>query len=228
MAPTPRNVVTTLRSAFSSSSACSAPMWSASVWVSQIQRRSATSTTVRRPSRNSLAFDDGSGVDQDGLVAVQDEGVDRDEPQSRDGEGGRQDVDVGCCPVRGDHVGAPCGRLVAVWVVGVGSVGRQAPVGVGRGPASGRADPGSGPGTGGRWWSVTREAAQPDVSVGLAARTPASRYRVTQHRARWATRRRPSADPGCAPWPRPAPCNGWSGRPGSGPRWESTARRRTR
>ncbi len=52
MTPTARNVVITRRSGFSASSWCNVPMWSASVWVSQIHLRSPGSMTDRRAGRN--------------------------------------------------------------------------------------------------------------------------------------------------------------------------------
>ncbi len=52
MMPTPRNVVITRSFGFSSSSWCRLPMWSESVWVSQIHLRSAGSMTDRRVDMN--------------------------------------------------------------------------------------------------------------------------------------------------------------------------------
>ena len=51
--PTPRNDVMTRSCGFSSSSAGREPMWSKSVWVSQIHRRSAGSITDCSAVRNS-------------------------------------------------------------------------------------------------------------------------------------------------------------------------------
>ena len=69
-------------------------MWSKSVWVSQIHRRSAGSMTDRSAAHELLALDDRSGVDQDGLGTVEDEGVDRNDSESGDGEGRRQHIDA--------------------------------------------------------------------------------------------------------------------------------------
>jgi hypothetical protein len=56
MIPTPRNVVMTVGRGFSASRRWSEPMWSKSVWLSQIQRRSDGSMTVRSASMYSSVW----------------------------------------------------------------------------------------------------------------------------------------------------------------------------
>ena len=69
-------------------------MWSKSVWVSQIHRRSAGIDDRPQRGHELLALDDRSGVDQDRLGTVEDEGVDRNDAEAGDGEGRRQHIDA--------------------------------------------------------------------------------------------------------------------------------------
>ena len=50
-----------------------------------------------------VAFDDGAGVDKDGLGSMQDERVDRNQSEARDRETRRQHFDVGRRLVGRDH-----------------------------------------------------------------------------------------------------------------------------
>jgi len=86
-----------------------------------IHRRSATSMTVRRTSRNSSRWTTGPVSTRTGSAPCRTKALIGTNPSPGMGKGGRQDVDVGCRLVGGDHVGSPryCGSGVVSAICGM-------------------------------------------------------------------------------------------------------------